>query len=114
MYSVPFVSATYVLRILDCLFVSTAYQRRTCGVSRVSMAYVLRMCYVRFAAVEYVLGVFCGVPRKYQCFYYMFLFSEVMDQMFLTVRGAVQGSFRATLGVASVFVHVVLRPGWGA
>ena len=43
-----------------------------------------------------------------------FRFSEVMDQKFLTVRGAVQGSFRATLGVASVFVHVVLRPGWGA
>ena len=29
------------------------------------------------------------------------VFSEVMD---LTVRGVVQGSFRATLGVASVFV----------
>ena len=28
-----------------------------------------------------------------------------MDQMFLTVRGVVQGSFMATLGVASVFVH---------
>ena len=42
------------------------------------------------------------------------LFSEVMDQMFLTVRGAVQGSFRATLGVASAFVHVFVRPGWGA
>ena len=26
--------------------------------------------------------------------------------------GAVQGSFRATLSEASVFVHVVLRPGW--
>ena len=40
---------------------------------------------------------------------YMFSFSEVMDQMFLTVRGAaVQGSFRATLGVASVFVNVFL------
>ena len=36
-----------------------------------------------------------------------------VDQMVLTVRGVVQGSFRATLGVASVFVHVVLRPGWG-
>ena len=35
-----------------------------------------------------------------------------MDQMFLTVRGVVQGSFMATLAVASVFVHVVLRPGW--
>ena len=46
--------------------------------------------------------------------YKCFRFSEVMDQMFLTVRGALQGSFRATLGVASVFIHVVLRPGWGA
>ena len=46
--------------------------------------------------------------------YKCFRFSEVMDQMFLTVRSAVQGSFMATLGVASVFVHVVLRPGWGA
>ena len=46
--------------------------------------------------------------------YTCFRFSEVMDQTFLTVRGAVPGSFRATLGVASVFVHVVLRPGWVA
>ena len=46
--------------------------------------------------------------------YKCFRFSEVMDQTFFTVRGAVQGSFRATLGVASVFVHVALRPGWGA
>ena len=46
--------------------------------------------------------------------YACFRFSEVMDQMFLTVRGAVQGSFRAMLGIASVFDHVVLRPGWGA
>ena len=37
-----------------------------------------------------------------------------MNQMFLTVRGAVQGTFRATLGVAFAFVQVVLRPGWGA
>ena len=35
-------------------------------------------------------------------------------QMFLTVRGVVQGSFMATLGAASVFVHVVLQPGWRA
>ena len=33
-----------------------------------------------------------------------FRFSEVMNQMFLTVRGAVQGTFRATLGVVSAFV----------
>ena len=46
--------------------------------------------------------------------YKCFCFSEVMDQLYLTVRGAVQGPFRATLGVASVFVHAVLRPGWGA
>ena len=40
--------------------------------------------------------------------YTCFRFSEVMYQMFLTVRGAVQGSFRAMLDAASVFVHVVL------
>ena len=45
--------------------------------------------------------------------YKCFRFSEVMEQMFLKVRGAVQGYFRATLGVASVFVHVLLRSGWG-
>ena len=42
--------------------------------------------------------------------YKCFRFSKVMDQMFLTVRGAVQGFLWAKLGVASVFVHVVLRP----
>ena len=31
--------------------------------------------------------------------YKCFRFSKVMDQMFLTVRGAVQSSFRSTLGV---------------
>ena len=35
---------------------------------------------------------------------YMFSFFP----MFLTVRCAVQGSFRVTFGVASVFVHLVL------
>ena len=40
--------------------------------------------------------------------------SEVIDQMFLTVGGAMQCLFKSTLGVASVFDHVVLRPGWGA
>ena len=43
-----------------------------------------------------------------------FRFSEVMDQIVLTVRGAVQAYFRATFSVASVFVRVVLRPGLGA
>ena len=46
--------------------------------------------------------------------YVCFRFSEVMDQMFLTVRGVVQGSYMTTLGVASVLVHAVLRPGWRA
>ena len=44
--------------------------------------------------------------------YVCFRFSKVMDQMFLTLLGVVQGSFMTTLGVTSVFVHVVLRPGW--
>ena len=39
------------------------------------------------------------------------LFSEVMDQIFLTIWVVVQSSFRATLGVASVFVYVVSRLG---
>ena len=39
--------------------------------------------------------------------YVCFRFSKVMDQIFLTVLGVVQGSFMATLGVASVLVHVV-------
>ena len=46
--------------------------------------------------------------------YTCFRFSEVMDQMFLKVRGAVPGCFMATLGVATVFVNVVLQPGWKA
>ena len=46
--------------------------------------------------------------------YKCFRFSEIMDQMLLTGRGGVQGSFRATLGVASVFINDILRPGWGA
>ena len=46
--------------------------------------------------------------------YVCFRFSEVMDQMFLTVLGVMQGSFMATLGVASIFGHVVLRLGWKA
>ena len=45
---------------------------------------------------------------------YAYMFSKAMDQMFLTFRGAVQCYFRVTLGVASVFVHVVSRPGWVA
>ena len=46
--------------------------------------------------------------------YNCFRSSEVMDQMFLTVLGAVQGLFKSTLGEASVFDHVVLGPVWGA
>ena len=45
--------------------------------------------------------------------YACFRFSEAMDQLFLTVLSAMQGSFRAMLGVASIFVNVLLRPGWG-
>ena len=40
-----------------------------------------------------VLGIFCGVPRESECFY----INVVMEQMFLTVRGDVRGSFRVTL-----------------
>ena len=44
----------------------------------------------------------------YKCVSYIYVFfSEVNNHMFLMVRGALQGSFRATFRVASVFVHVV-------
>ena len=52
--------------------------------------------------------------RSKRLLYNCFRSSDVMDQMFLTVLDAVQGLFKSTLGVASVFDHVVLRPGWGA
>ena len=89
-----------------------SYLRRISDVRVAYLAYQWRMCYVCATYVTYVsllwsmcdvlgiLGIFCGIPREYQ--------------MFLTGRGGVQGSFRATLGVASVFIHDILRPGWGA
>ena len=76
------------------------------------------MCYVRFAAVKYVRririirNILLHSKKILMLIYRCFRFSEVMDQMFLMILGVVQGSFRATPGVASVFVHVVLRPGW--
>ena len=88
---------TYVWHILDSLFVSTAYQRRTCGASRVSMA---AMCYVCATFVSLlwsmcdVLGVNRNIlwrsKRILMLLYKCFRFFEVMDQMFLMVRGAVQ------------------------
>ena len=86
-----------------------SYLRRISDVHVAYLAYQWRMCYVCATYVSLlrsvcdvlgVLGIFCGIPREYQ--------------MFLTGRGGVHGSFRATLGVASVFIHGILRPGWGA
>ena len=100
---------SYLLRRCD---VCVAYPRLLSYLRRISdvcvahLAYQWRMCYVCAAYVSLlwsmcdVLGIFCGIPREHQ--------------MFLTGRGGVQGSFRATLGVASVFIHDILRPGWGA
>ena len=116
MYSIPFVSATYVWRLCD---VYVAYQRRTCGVSRVSIALVLRMCYVGLCLLLCIGNILWRSERILmrliiRLLYKCFRFSEVMNQMFLTVRGCVQGSLRARLCLASVFVHVVSHPGWGA
>ena len=55
------------------------------------------MCYVCAKQVS-LLWSMCDVLLN------VFVFPK-----FLTIRGAVQGSFRATFGVASVFVHVVSR-----
>ena len=104
MHSVPFVSATYVWRIFASIFVSSAYQL---------YMYVWRISRINGVCATYVLRTFryfVAFKRILKLLYKCFRFSEVMDQMFLTVRSAVQGSFRATLGVASFFVHVVLRP----
>ena len=106
---------------------------RSISDARVSyIAYQWRMCYVRIAAVEYVwrirsirnilwrsnlstLGMtyteHWRSKRILMLLYNCFRSSEVMDQMFLTVLGSVQGLLKSTLGVASVFDHVVLRPG---
>ena len=50
-----------------------------------------------------------------KCVSYTFLvFPKSWIRCFFTVRGAVQGSFRATFGIDSFFVHVVSRLGWVA
>ena len=86
-----------------------SYLRRISNERVAYLAYQWRMCYVcaKYVSLLWsmcdvlgVLGIFYGIPREYQ--------------MFLTGRGGVQGSFRATLGVASVFIHDILRSGWGA
>ena len=96
---------SYLRRISDVLVAYLAYQWRMCYVCATYVSLLRCMCDV--------LGIFCGIPREsLMLLYKCFRFSEIMDQMFLTGRGGVQGSFRATLGVASVFIHDILRPGW--
>ena len=115
---------SYLLRTCD---VCVAYPRLSFRIYGVSATYVWRISRINGVCATYVsllwskcdvlgvLGIFCGIPRKYlMLLYKYFRFSEIMDQMFLTGRGSVQGSFRATLGVASVFIHDILRPGRGA
>ena len=99
---------SYLRRISDVRVAYLAYQWRMCYVCDAYVSLLWSMC-----GVLEVLEIFCGAPRESfkMILYTRFRFSEVMDQMFLKVRGAVQGSFRAKLGVAFVFVHVVLRPG---
>ena len=110
--------------------VCVAYPRMSFRIYGVSATYVWRISRINGVCATFVsllwsmcdvlglLGIFCGVPRESLENLYasicMFSFFRVMDHMFLTVRGVVQGSFMATLGVASVFVDVVLRPGWRA
>ena len=90
------VSSTLFSCISDVRMVYLTYQWRMCYICALYVSLLWSMC-----DVLGVLGIFCGVPRKSLCFYSCkcFRFSEVIDQMFLKVRGAVQGSFRASLGV---------------
>ena len=101
---------SYLRRISDVRVAYLAYQWRMCYVCATYVSLLWSMC-----DVLGVLGIFCGIPREsLMLLYKCFRFSEIMDQMFLTGRFGVQGSFRATLGVASVLIHDILRPGWGA
>ena len=98
---------SYLRRISDVRVAYLAYQWRMCYVCATYVSLLWSMC-----DVLGVLGIFCGIPREsLMLLYKCFRFSEIMD---LTGRGGVQGSFRATLGVASVFIHDILRPGWGS
>ena len=99
---------SYLWRISDVRVAYLAYQWRMCYVCATYVSLLWSMC-----DVLGILGIFCGIPREsLMLLYKCFRSSEIMDQMFLTGRGGVQGSFRATLGAASVFVHDILRPGW--
>ena len=99
---------SYLWHISDVRVAYLAYQWRMCYVCATYVSLLWSMC-----DVLGILGIFCGIPREsLMLLYKCFRSSEIMDQMFLTGRGGVQGSFRATLGAASVFVHDILRPGW--
>ena len=75
-----------------------SYLRRISDVRVAYLAYQWRMCYM-YVCATYVsllwsmcdvlglLGIFCGIPREY---INVFIFSEIMDQMFLRGRGGVQ------------------------
>ena len=104
MYGVSSTLFSYLRRISDVRVWYLAYQWRMFHVCATYVSLLWSMC-----DVLGVLGIFLWRSKRIlMLLYTCFRFSEVMYQMFLTVRDAVQGSFRATLGVASVFVHVVL------
>ena len=121
------VCTAYLSYLLCTRDVCVAYPLLSFRIYGVSATYVWRISRINCVCATYVsllwsmcdvlgvLGIFCGIPREsLMLLYKYFRFSEIMDQVFLTGRGGVQGSFRATLGVASVFIHDILRPGWGA
>ena len=78
---------SYLLRTCD---VCVAYPRLSFRIYGVSATYVWRISRINGVCATYV-----SLLR------------------FLTGRDGEQGSFRVTLGVASVFIHDILRPGLG-
>ena len=102
--------------------VCVAYPRMSFRIYGVSATYVWCILRINSVCATFVslLWSMCGVlgvwrsKRILMLLYVCYRLFEVMDQMFLTVLCVVQGSFMAMLGVASIFVHVVLRPGWRA
>ena len=101
---------SYLRRISDVRVKYLAYQWRMCYVCATYVSLLWSMC-----DVLGVLGIFCGIPKEslmllYKCFrFFRNNGSDVSHG-----PGWRAWFFRATLGVASVFIHDILRPGWGA
>ena len=86
MHGMPFISFTYVWRIIDSLFISTAYQRRTYGVTRVSTANVLCTSCVYIRLLWIMCFALCCVSRV--CLYIKDVLLKYLCVRFFHSRGS--------------------------